>query len=309
MSKIDPRPFYDYTGKTSFETKSATETAHPIVETPPIEKPYLARPISAYERQTLANHAYIVGEKQHTTMVNSFQTNSAYVDKLKEQSQKLREDIKAEFEKAVEKMKSAKTWGIISDIASALSAAFSIALGIGALATGGGAIVGSMLIATGVMTISNLLLNKTGVYDRLANYLAKGDKKQKAHYLKNIQRWTMVASIVFSVVTFGVSFQFSAAVKTISILDILVNAGQGASQLAAGTTSFAKGVREYQRDKIEAGAQLMESQKEEITRRQNDEFSELKNGASNEASILEQTLNLLSTLSQICRTTLKNTKI
>lgn len=70
-------------------------------------------------------------------------------------------------------------WGILKKIATALLSAISIVIGVGLVATGGGAFVGGAMIASGVLSLANFALSETGAWDWVATQLSNGNEERR----------------------------------------------------------------------------------------------------------------------------------
>lgn len=88
-----------------------------------------------------------------------------------EKAQKIRENA--------EKTKSSQVWSFLKKIASYVAAAISTVFGLSLITTAGLTAVAGTMIASGVLSIANLLLIETGIWDQIAERLANKNEETK----------------------------------------------------------------------------------------------------------------------------------
>jgi hypothetical protein len=150
---------------------------------------------------------------------------------------------KEQAEKLAEKAKQtqkAGVWELLKKIGSCILAAVSFVLGVSLIATGGGTIIGGLLIASGVLSIVNLVMTETDAWDWVAKKLAGENEELK-------KKLAAILPTAVGVVTAIMGIAGTAATLAWSSIDwakkIIVIA-QGASSLVQGVTSIGKGVSE-----------------------------------------------------------------
>jgi hypothetical protein len=70
-------------------------------------------------------------------------------------------------------------WSVLKKIATSLLSALSIVFGISLIATGGGALIGGAMIASGVLSLANFALSETGAWDWVAKQLAGENEERR----------------------------------------------------------------------------------------------------------------------------------
>ncbi len=105
----------------------------------------------------------------------------AFKSKLHEVSEENIKNIRVSAEKA----KTSYFWSVLQKIATTLLSALSIVMGISLIATGGGALLGGAMVASGILSIANFVLWESGTWDWLINKLSNEDETRR-HYLSII---------------------------------------------------------------------------------------------------------------------------
>ena len=143
------------------------------------ERPKLAPPDPAVSR-TLSEFRYLKAMdemKKHTTkttdsMLERFNVYKAHIQKLNDEHiEKLKENA--------EKAASSYWWSMLTKAGTALLSALSLAFGLTLIATGGSAIAGAALIASGVLSLANFACSEANVWNELAKNLAQEDEERR----------------------------------------------------------------------------------------------------------------------------------
>lgn len=141
-------------------------------------------------------------------------------------------------------------WGIFLKVTGAISSVVSIAFGIATLATGAGAVIGSFMIAAGVLNIANLVINECGGWNKLARYLADGDPEKQQKIQEQLNRWIGVGMLLFSLTTTVVGLSSAAVLGTTNAFEQMLlfssSIAQGSIQMAQAIGQVGVSISEYQ---------------------------------------------------------------
>ena len=139
---------------------------------------------------------------------------------------------------AAERASSSDFWGTLKKIAISLVSALSIVFGITVLASGGTALVGGAMIASGVLSLANFAFSELGTWDWVADLIAHDNED-----LKNKLKWVLPGAVgilaagigivgsVNGVVTGAVNF----AEKAASVAQTGIAIFQSVTTLGKGT--------------------------------------------------------------------------
>ncbi len=158
----------------SQEVSTIAPAAHreprPVNLAPKLEKPkqqhYMLSLIRAHQKlETISG-------KQTSLFENQIKMDLAEIERFeKEKDEKIRESAKFQA--------SQSTWGALSSVAQYIMAGSSIAFGIASIASGGGAAIGSLLIASGVVGLSSKALHDSGAFDSMASWFTKSQEMRE----------------------------------------------------------------------------------------------------------------------------------
>jgi hypothetical protein len=113
--------------------------------------------------------------------------------RLQNVKQKIREISADNIEKLRENARRAADssfWSVLKKIATSLLAAVSIVFGISLIATGGGALIGGAMIASGVLSLANFAMSESGAWEWVANQLARDNED-----LRNKLTWILPGAV------------------------------------------------------------------------------------------------------------------
>ena len=159
---------------------------------------------------------------------------------------------------ASELFKQNSTWSTVSKIASGILAAISIVFGLALWATpAGGPLVGGLLIASGVISILNLIMEETKAWDQVADAIAGDDIK-----LRNQLRIWIPASLNLASMIVGAAGSVGASLFMASFTwtQQLIMMGKLAANTGKNITEMARGVASSQSLKSQAETEHMQTQ-------------------------------------------------
>ena len=138
-------------------------------------------------------------------------------------------------------------WSILKKIATCLVSALSIVFGVALAASGGGALIGGAMIASGILSLANFALSETGAWDWVAKKLSNDDEEWR-------NRLAMILPLSVGIVAGGIGLVgsvYSVATGAIPFVEKAVYVAQTMLAVFDGVTTFGKG---------QADAQLIWSQ-------------------------------------------------
>lgn len=224
------RPSPDVTPRTDVVTTAvASSAAAPLFVPPKLTPPSRV----SYSEFSLI-HVFDEMHASGKTMLASFTSS------ISQGSAKLRQLLLENIEKLKEAAKKAQEngfWSMLQKIGECILAAISTILGITLVATGAGAIVGGVLIAAGILTITNFAMRETGSWDWAAKKLSNDKEQQKklAIYLP------LGVGLVAAVLGLGGSIA-TALWTSLNMAQQALSIGQAALGIYQGFTTVGKGI-------------------------------------------------------------------
>jgi len=142
------------------------------------------------------------------------------------------------IKEGAERTKENGFWSLLQKIGECLLAALGTVLGITLVATGAGAVVGGVMIAAGILTITNFAMRETGSWDFVAKQLSSEKKRQD-----DIKFYLPLAiSIVSGVLSVGGSIAstiwsgLNVAQQAMTIAYAALGVFQGVTTIGEGVT-------------------------------------------------------------------------
>lgn len=154
--------------------------------------------------------------------------------KIKEISAENIQKLKAAAQRASE----SSFWSTLKKIATCLLSAISIVFGISLVASGGGALIGGAMIASGILSLANFAMGETGAWDWISKQLA-GDNEERQKQLA----WILPCAV--GVVAGGIGLVGSiqgVASGAIQFAEKAVYVAQTALTIFSAATTFGSGV-------------------------------------------------------------------
>ncbi len=207
----------------SLETSPVeTHTPAPYVPTPP--KLSALRLIAEKERsQKLGDDLLNILTDRLSQVKHTLRSISAQqIEKLKE---------------SAERAKNSDFWSTLKKLATCLLSAFSSIAGISMLATGGSALIGGAMIASGVLSLANFALSETNTWDWVAKYLAENNEDRQKKLAVFIPAAVGIACGAIGIAGAGWHFATHSGLFMEKILSV----AQASLNLFDGATAFGKG--------------------------------------------------------------------
>jgi hypothetical protein len=144
----------------------------PILTPPPHALPLLKGPGSEYRLLAATEESRNLGNSILDTLGLRLQDVKHKIREISaENIQKLKE--------AAQRVSDGGFWSILHKIATTLLSAISIVFGISLVASGGGALIGGTMIASGILSLSNCAMSETGAWDWVAKQLAYDNEERQ----------------------------------------------------------------------------------------------------------------------------------
>jgi hypothetical protein len=207
------------------------------------ERPVLTPP-DALPRRTSSEYRFLAATDAVRGVGNSIlDTLGTRLENLKH---KIKEISAAHIQKLKEAAKRASAsgfWAMLKKIATCLLSAISIVFGISLVATGGGALIGGAMIASGILSLSNFAMSETGAWDWICEQLA-ADNEERQKMLS----WILPGAV--GVIAGGIGIVGSVqgiASGAIQFTEKLMSVAQGALAIFTGMTTIGKGFADARR--------------------------------------------------------------
>ncbi len=194
------------------------------------------------------NDIYVAGQGMMDCFLQNLDQSAA---KLKELSfanaEKLKEAAKRSQENGV--------WSLLTKIGQCLLSALSFVIGVSLVATGAGAVIGSIMIASSIINIASFAMTEAHGWDWIAKKFASDEEKQK-----KIAFWLPTAIGIINAVVGVAGAAGGALWAQLNLVQKAIIVLQSALGLYNGVTTIGKGVSDSQ--VILAQADLLSIQKD-----------------------------------------------
>lgn len=158
---------------------------------------------------------------------------------------------------ASEIFKQRETWSILAKVASGILAAISIVFGISLVATpAGGILVGGLLIASGFLSIVNLILEETKVWDWVATQIAGGDRNLR----NQLRVWIPAGVGMLSMLVGGIGSVGALFMGAFDLVHKMLLMGKTATDIAKNIAQMAEGVASSESLKAQAETEYVQTQ-------------------------------------------------
>jgi hypothetical protein len=141
------------------------------------------------------------------------------------------------LKEAAQRAADSSFWSILKKIATCLLSTVSIVFGISLVATGGGALIGGAMIASGVLSLANFAISETGGWEWVAKQLAS-DNQERQQMLS----WVLPGAVGIIAGGIGIVGSVQGIVSgAIQFVEKAVYVAQTALAIFDGATTFGKG--------------------------------------------------------------------
>lgn len=195
--------------------------------------------------------------KMETSATKMMRTEEDGIDWICGWIDSLSEKIIEHIRDAAEVFKNRESWSILAKVASGILAGISVVFGVSLLTTpAGGVLVGGLLIASGVLSIVNLILEETKVWDTVAEKIAGDDKKLR----DQLKVWIpagvgMLSMLVGSAGSIGAVFM-----GAFTMTHQMLMAGKTVAEIGKHISQMAEGVANSKMINAQAETQHMQTQ-------------------------------------------------
>lgn len=170
---------------------------------------------------------------------------SSILDTLTMRLGQIKENIKEISAENIKKLKetaerasTSSFWSILKKIATCILSALSIVFGVALIGSGGGALIGGAMVASGILSIANFALSEIGAWDWVAKQLASDNEEWR-------QRLATILPAAFGIVAGGIGLVGSVqSVMTgaIQVTEKALFVAQSALAIFDGVTTLGKGI-------------------------------------------------------------------
>lgn len=186
-----------------------------------------------------------------------FNTDEKEIDWLCGWMDGMTQQIIEKIREAADSFKSREQWSILAKVASGILAGISVLFGISLLTSpAGGVIVGGLLLASGILSIVNLIFEETHVWDWVAEKIAGDDKK----LCDQLKAWIpagvgMLSMLVGSAGTIGALF-----FEAFNMIREMLMAGKTVADIAKHIAKMAEGAASSKMLTAQAETEHMQTQ-------------------------------------------------
>lgn len=191
------------------------------------------------------------------TSMKTVSSDEKGVDFLCDWMTQLSTQLIEHIREAGEIFKQRETWSILAKIASGILAAISLLFGISLVATpAGGMLVGGLLIASGLLSIVNLILEETKVWDWVANQIAGDDKKLS----DQLKVWIPAGVGMLSALVGSAGSVAALFMEAFNMVQQMLLVGKTVTDIAKHISSMAEGVATSESIKSQAESEHIQTQ-------------------------------------------------
>ena len=200
----------------------------PILTSPHELPPPRDLPRSDYRLLAVTEESRELGDKILNTMTTRLAAIKDHIRAISaENIEKLKE--------AAERANDSAWWSTLKKIASCLLSALSIVFGVAFAASGGGALIGGAMIASGILSLANFALSEAGTWDWVAKELSNGNEEWR-------KRLAMILPATVGLLAGGIGLVGSVYSVTTGAVQLAEKAViQTAVTLFDGATTLGKG--------------------------------------------------------------------
>ncbi len=144
------------------------------------ERPRITPPSELPRHSSLSEYRLLAVTSDTQTLGGAILDTLSY--RLQGAKDKIREvssENMAKLREAAKRASKSDFWSVLKKIATSLLSALSAVFGITILATGGSALVGGAMIASGILSLANFALSELGTWDWIADYIAQDNEDLK----------------------------------------------------------------------------------------------------------------------------------
>jgi hypothetical protein len=166
------------------------------------------------------------------------ETFSLRLSNVKEKIRTISAENMQKLKESAERASSSNFWSTLQKVATSLLSALSIIFGVAIVASGGGALIGGAMIASGILTLANFALCEFGTWDWIADQIAHDNEDQK-------KQIAMILPAAVGLVAAGIGLVGSVhgvATGALQFAEKAVFVAQTAVSLFGAATTFGKGV-------------------------------------------------------------------
>jgi hypothetical protein len=164
------------------------------------------------------------------------------------------ENIK-KLREASERANTSGFWSILKKVANCLLSAVSIIFGITLFASGGSALIGGAMIASGILSLANFALSELGTWDWVADQLSHDNEDRK-------KKIAMILPAAFGIVAGGIGLVgsvYSVASGALQFAEKAAFAAEAALSIFGGMTTLGKGIADARLLWTQADLKLIET--------------------------------------------------
>lgn len=140
--------------------------------TPPESLPHSIGPSSEYRLLAVTDESRNLGNQIMSTLGTRLQNVKLKIREISaENIQKLKE--------AAQRAADSSFWSVLKKIATCLLSSLSIVFGIALVGSGGGALIGGAMIASGILSLANFAMSETGGWDWVAKQISDDNEERR----------------------------------------------------------------------------------------------------------------------------------
>lgn len=264
------------------------EASHPVHS----ERPVLTPP---HEISTRSDCRLLAATEDSRVIGDEIlKTFGLRLSNVKNEIQNASNELLKKLKEAAERASNSNWWAVLKKIATSLVSALSIVFGVALVASGGGALIGGAMIASGILSLANFALSETEAWEWIAKQLSHDNEEWQ-------KKLTMILPAAVGVAACGLGAFGSAyglATGAIQFAQQAVYLAQTALAVFSVTATFGKGVADTKLLWTQADQERIQSQLSAMRTIFDSVFEEIKGSLSDFKSVSDKTKQTLQLITK-----------
>ncbi len=245
------------------DTLHTSDTVSPAgeasAETWTPERPLLTAPESLPppKLSTLSDYRLLAAVTESQRLGNGImETLGVRLSNVKDDIRTISAENIQKLKEAAERANASDFWSILKKIATCLLSAVSIVFGVALLASGGGALIGGAMIASGILSLANFALSEMGTWDWVADQIAHDNEDLK-------RKIAMILPGAIGIVAGGIGLVgsvYGIASGALQFAEKAMFVAQAALSIFDGVTTLGKGISDARLLWTQADLKMIEAE-------------------------------------------------
>lgn len=186
----------------------------------------------------LSRHLRVIAQNVEQSGLRKKETEEEWIRFISGELTELSHEASEKIRESIEKYNESWIWSVLRKVGETILSAISIIFGVSLVATGAGTVVGGLLIASGILSLVNLVCVETKLWDKFAAAVAGNDKELR----KQLRTWIPGAIGLASGVMGAVGSLGAILFSTLNLTQKGILIANTAVNVAESVTTMGEGV-------------------------------------------------------------------